>query len=248
METVSSCSSCSTTKGVDHCFITVYLLGQNPVSARETESKGCGLYHQVDVSVLCNTISSVRILSCFVKCGHCLLLLQIFTSGLFPLLLGRGSLLCNPGLSRNCPSFCASMHPWHLPHPAMVGTLAPVVSTTIPRTVSPAFPQSWNESGGGGGGCLVSHSPHSRCFFQISKAPQGHTPHLALPPLHLASPITILAQLVCSLQACPSSELARLPQVTLWQASQGPMALRTCPRDTCRMLRATPRPPEQVVF
>ena len=99
-----------------------------------------------------------------------------------------------------------------------------------------------------GGGCLVSHSPHSRCFFQISKAPQGHTPHLALPPLHLASPITILAQLVCSLQACPSSELARLPQVTLWQASQGPMALRTCPRDTCRMLRATPRPPEQVVF
>lgn len=42
METVSSCSSCSTTKGVDSCFITVCLLGQNPVSARETESKGCG--------------------------------------------------------------------------------------------------------------------------------------------------------------------------------------------------------------
>ena len=102
METVSSCSSCSTTKGVDHCFIMVYLLGQNPVSARETESKGCGLYHQVDVSVLCNTISSVRILSCFVKCGHCLLLLQIFTSGLFPLLLGRGSLEC-PGHVRELP-------------------------------------------------------------------------------------------------------------------------------------------------
>lgn len=132
--------------------------------------------HQADVSVLCNTISSVRILSHSVKCGHCLLLLQIFTSGLFPRLLGRGSLLCDPGLSTNCPSFCASMHVWHLPHPAMVGTLAPVVSTTTPRTVSPVFPQSWNESGGGGGGCLVSHSPHSRCFFQISKLPRA-TPH-----------------------------------------------------------------------
>ena len=111
--------------------------------------------HQADVSVLCNTISSVRILSHSVKCGHCLLLLQIFTSGLFPRLLGRGSLLCDPGLSTNCPSFCASMHPWHLPHPAMVGILAPVVSTTTPRTVSPVFPQSWNESGGGGGGGVL---------------------------------------------------------------------------------------------
>lgn len=148
--------------------------------------------HQVDVFVLCNTISSVRILSHFVKCGHCLLLLQIFTSGLFPLQLGRGSLLCNPGLSINCPSFCASMHSWHLPHPAMVGTLAPVVSTTTPEQ-----------------------------FL--------NTPHLALPPLHLASATTILAQPAHSLQVCPSSELAQLPQVTLRQAARGPMALRLCP-------------------
>ena len=56
-----------------------------------------------------------------------------------------------------------------------------------------------------------------------------NTPHLALPPLHLASATTILAQPAHSLQVCPSSELAQLPQVTLCQAARGPMALRLCP-------------------
>lgn len=96
-----------------------------------------------------------------------------------------------------------------------------------PRTVSPAFPQPWNEFGGGGS--LVSCRPHSRCSFQISKAPQGHTPHLALPPLRLARATTNLAQPARSLQVCPSSELARLPQVTLCQAAQSPVALQICP-------------------
>lgn len=80
-----------------------------PCSARETEKVRVACSHQVDVFVLCNTTSSVRILSHFVKCGHCLLRSKSSLQGYFPPAGERVSAV-QLGLSINCPSFCASMH------------------------------------------------------------------------------------------------------------------------------------------
>lgn len=151
----------------------------------------------------------------------------------------QGSQQTVPVSVHSCTLGTRSILPWWGPWPLWSPPLPP-------RTVSPAFPQSWNEFGGGGS--LVSCRPHSRCSFQISKAPQGHTPHLALPPLRLARATTNLAQPARSSRCAPAlswhgfprSRSARQPRV-LWLC-------RSALRDTCRMLRAMSIPPEQAVF
>ena len=252
METVSSCSSCSTTKGVDRCFITVYLLGQNPVSARETESKGCGEEPP--------------------SCCVCLVWYNQFRENSEPFCQRWPLLTSAPNLHFRAVSPPAGERvsagqPWEcLSISKALSKLSQFLCTHAPLALAPSChggdpgpcglhhpPQNsfscvssilewiW------GRGSLVSRRPHSRCSFQISKAPRGHTPHLLChlcvwpeppPPWH-SPPAPSRRAPALSWHSFPGSRL---------QAAQSPVALYICPSRHMQDAKGMSRPPEQVVF
>lgn len=172
--------------------------------------------HGVDVFILCNTISSTRILSCFVKCGHCFLLFQVFTSGLcFP--SSRGG----DGVSAGGPWARHSAVRGSEPLPSFPCIRAPLCICPVSRRWAPwplrspppppeQFLLHFLNPGmnPGGPGSPGSRCPHSRCSLQIRKAPHGHTPHLALPLPRLAgAPRVPFGSSLCPARPLPAAVL-----------------------------------------
>lgn len=197
--------------------------------------------HGVDVFILCNTISSTRILSCFVKRGHCFLLFQVFTSGLcFP--SSRGG----DGVSAGGPWARHSAVRGSEPLPSFPRIHAPLRICPVsqrrapwPLRSPPPPPEQFllhflnPGMNPGRPGSPESRCPHSRCSLQIGRLPMA-TPHTwrchcrawQEPP---GSPSEAPpAQPARSLQLCSGSELAWLPQATLCRAAWGPLAPRSC--------------------
>ena len=128
METVSNCSSYSTTEGVGCSFI-VCVLGQNPVVSTRNIARAPEDGHGVRAFILSNTIGSTGIVRLCEKCGPCSWL-RLCSSP-------AGSLQGEHGERPGSPGH----------HPGPQSPAPPELLLLHQAGASPARPRIWNESG-----------------------------------------------------------------------------------------------------